>query len=70
MELLYPDELPLFEKYDEFVPSELVRKGFAEGVLDVEGMQERVNGWESFARSYELPAGGGVPGVDVPWFAS
>ena len=70
MDLLYPDELPLFEKYDEFVPSELVRKGFAEGVLDVVGMKRRVAEWEPFARSYELPAGGGVPGVDIPWFAS
>lgn len=70
MDLLYPDELPLFEKYDEFVPSELVRKGFAEGVLDVVGMKRRVAEWEPFARSYELPTGGGVPGVDIPWFAS
>ena len=70
MELLYPDELPVFEKYDEFVPAELVRKGFAEGVLDVEGMKNRVASWEHFAGSYELAAGGGVPGVDIPWFAS
>lgn len=45
MELLYPAEIPYFEKYDELVPTELVRKGFAEGVLDVEGMRERVAGW-------------------------
>ena len=70
MELLYTDELPVFEKYDEFVPPELVRKGFAEGVLDVDGMKERVRQWEQYATSYELPAGGGVPGVDIPWFAS
>lgn len=70
MELLYPDELPVFEKYDEFIPPELVRKGFAEGVLDVDGMKERVRQWEQYATSYELPAGGGVPGVDIPWFAS
>lgn len=42
MELLYPGEVPVFEKYDEFVPDELVRKGFAYGVLDTEGMLERV----------------------------
>lgn len=45
MELLYPGELPLFEKYDEFLPPELVRKGFALGVLDVEGMKARIAGW-------------------------
>ncbi len=45
MELLYPREVPVFEKYDEYVPEELVRKGFAYGVLDVEGMKKRVLGW-------------------------
>ena len=45
MGLLYPNEIPYFEKYDELVPAELVRKGFAYGVLDVEGMRERVAGW-------------------------
>ena len=45
MELVYPGEVPLFEKYDPFLPEELVRKGFAYGVLDVEGMRERVLGW-------------------------
>ncbi|MBO5497164.1 MAG: ATP-dependent helicase, partial [Oscillospiraceae bacterium] len=29
LELVYPNEVPVFEKYDEFVPPELVRKGFA-----------------------------------------
>lgn len=42
LELVYPGEVPRFEKYDAFVPDELVRKGFAYGVLDVEGMRERV----------------------------
>ena len=45
VELVYPGEVPYFEKYDEFLPAELVRKGFAEGVLDIEGMRERVRGW-------------------------
>ncbi len=45
LELLYPAEVPVFEKYDECVPAELVRKGFAYGVLDVEGMRERVLSW-------------------------
>ncbi len=42
LELVYPGEVPRFEKYDEFVSDELVRKGFAYGVLDIEGMQARV----------------------------
>ena len=51
MELLYPGEVPYFDKYDEFVPEELIRKGFAEGVLDVEGMLERVRSWgERYAK--------------------
>lgn len=45
MELLYPGELPLFDKYDEYLPEELVRKGFAEGVLDVEEMKQTVMQW-------------------------
>lgn len=42
LELVYPGEVPRFEKYDGFVPDELVRKGFAYGVLDIEGMRRRV----------------------------
>ena len=49
MELLYPKENPVFEKYDEFVPEALVRRGFACGVLDVAGMRERVQSWGIFA---------------------
>lgn len=45
LELVYPKEVPVFEKYDEYVPEDLVRKGFALGVLDVDGMKERVLGW-------------------------
>ena len=45
MELLYPKEVPVFEKYDEYLPEELLRKGFALGVLDVAGMKQRVLGW-------------------------
>lgn len=45
MELVYPGEVPLFDKYDPYLPEELVRKGFAEGVLDIKGMLERVLGW-------------------------
>ena len=45
MELLYPGEIPLFEKYDEFLPPELVRKGFAFGILDINGMKARIREW-------------------------
>ena len=45
LDLVYPGEVPVFEKYDEFVPEDLVRKGFAYGVLDVEGMKKRVLSW-------------------------
>ena len=46
MDLLYPAENPVFEKYDEYVPGELVRKGFAYGVLDIAGMKKRVAEWK------------------------
>ena len=45
LELVYPKELPLFDKYDEYLPEELVRKGFACGVLDMEGLKEAVLSW-------------------------
>ncbi len=48
-ELVYPGEVPVFEKYDEYVPEELVRKGFAYGVLGVEEMTRRVLSWRGFA---------------------
>ena len=48
LELVYEKEVPVFEKYDEYVPEELVRKGFAYGILDVEGMKQRVVSWKKF----------------------
>ena len=45
LELVYPKELPLFDKYDEYLPEELVKKGFALGVLDLEGLRELVRSW-------------------------
>lgn len=48
LELVYEKEIPVFEKYDEYVPAELVRKGFAYGVLDVESMKQRILGWKKF----------------------
>ena len=49
LELVYPNEVPVFEKYDEYVPAELVRKGFAHGVLDAEDMKKHVLTWKKFA---------------------
>ena len=46
MELVYPEEVPIFDKYDEFVPESLVRKGFSRGVLDIETMRARVLTWQ------------------------
>ena len=48
MELVYPKEVPVFEKYDPYIPEELVRRGFAFGILDVEGMKERIKSFDSF----------------------
>ena len=45
LDLVYEKENPTFEKYDPYVPKALIRKGFANGVLDVEGMKKRVIGW-------------------------
>lgn len=45
LDLVYPDEIPIWEKYDEYVPIELIRKGFAESVLDIKGMLRRVRQW-------------------------
>ena len=55
MELLYPNEVPVFEKYDEYVPPELVRKGFAFGVLDIDGMKRRVRGWARARQTERIP---------------
>ena len=53
LELTYPQETPVFEKYDAYVPPELVRKGFAYGVLDTETMRNRVREWKRFGESRE-----------------
>lgn len=45
MELVYPNEVPLFEKYDEFLPVELVKKGFAYGILGIDEMRARIRSW-------------------------
>ena len=42
LELVYEKEVPVFDKYDEYVPADLVRKGFALGVLDIAAMKHRL----------------------------
>ena len=43
MTLVYPKEVLVFDKYDEYLPDELIRKEFAQGVLDIEEMKRCVN---------------------------
>lgn len=47
MELVYPKEVPIFDKYDEYLPAELVKKGFAYGVLDIEAMRAKIRSWQA-----------------------
>ena len=56
-ELLFPKEVPVFDKYDEYLPEALVRRGFAFGVLDLSGMKARVNQMDETWRG--LGAAGG-----------
>lgn len=42
MDLVYPKEVPYFDKYDEYLPAELVRKEFAISVLDIAEMKRTV----------------------------
>ncbi len=48
MDLVYPKEIPVFEKYDEFLPPELVRKGFAYGILNIDEMKMRIKDWRKY----------------------
>lgn len=43
LELVYPNEVPVFDKYDEYLPDELVRKEFAHSILNIEEMRKCVN---------------------------
>lgn len=36
----------LFEKYDKFLPEELIKKGFAYGILGIEEMKMCICSWE------------------------
>ncbi len=46
IDLVYQGEVPVFEKYDEFLPPELVRKGFAYGILNINEMKSRILSWK------------------------
>ena len=47
LELVYQGEVPIFEKYDEYLPEILVKKGFAYGILGITEMKARVLSWKS-----------------------
>ena len=46
LDLVYPKELPLFDKYDEYLPESLVKKGFVQGVLDIDEMRRTLRSWQ------------------------
>lgn len=43
MDLVYPKEVPVFDKYDEYLPDKLIRKEFAYSGLDIKEMKKCVN---------------------------
>lgn len=45
LDLVYPNEVPIFDKYDDYLPDTLVRKGFAFGVLNISEMKIRIHEW-------------------------
>lgn len=45
LDLVYPNEVPVFEKYDNYLPAELIREGFAYGILNVDEMKQRISEW-------------------------
>lgn len=44
--LIYPKEEPVFDKFDEFIPNNLICKHFANDVLNLDETRERVLNWE------------------------
>ena len=42
LDLLYPQEVPVFDKYDEYLPDDLVRKEFAYSILDLAEMRRAI----------------------------
>ncbi|MCQ5134499.1 hypothetical protein NE541_15860, partial [Coprococcus eutactus] len=47
LDLVFDDEVPVFDKYDRYLPDSLIKKGFAQGVLDIPEMKKRCRGWLS-----------------------
>ena len=45
LDLVYPQEVPVFDKYDEYLPEQLIRKGFALGVLNLDDVRKRIREW-------------------------
>lgn len=45
MDLVYPNEVPVFDKYDEYLPVSLVRKEFAHAILDIQQMRHTIDSW-------------------------
>lgn len=43
MDLVFDGEVPDFDKYDKYLPDQLVQKGFATGVLDIQTMRQCVH---------------------------
>jgi ATP-dependent Lhr-like helicase len=46
LDLVYSGEVPIFEKYDEFLPEILVKKGFSHGILGIKEMKNRIKNWK------------------------
>ena len=42
IDLIFENEVPVFDKYDQYIPDELIKKGFAQGVLDIKEMRRCV----------------------------
>lgn len=42
IDLVFENEVPVFDKYDQYIPDELIKKGFARGVLDIKEMRRCV----------------------------
>lgn len=56
MDLVYPHEVPVFDKYDEYLPVALVRKEFARSVLDIAEMRRTVASWAGASKAGENAA--------------
>ena len=51
MSLVSPTELPAFEKYDEYIPAELLRHAYAADRLDTKEAAKRI---ADIAREYSI----------------